>query len=62
MLPHLETEQNIDETIEMILAGKHILIVDDTIYNIMMLRILIRNVKDLKIEEAYNGKDALEKF
>jgi len=46
----------------MILTRKHILIVDDTVYNIMMMKILMRNVKDLRIEEAYNGKDALKKF
>jgi len=48
--------------LEKLLANKHILIVDDTIYNILTLKILLRNAKDLLIEEAYNGRDALEKF
>lgn len=46
----------------MILDSKHILVVDDTIYNIVSLKIFFRNVKDLQIEEAYNGRDALEKY
>ncbi|KAL4430506.1 hypothetical protein ABPG74_005431 [Tetrahymena malaccensis] len=62
MLPHLHTEQSIQQTLEMILESKHVLVVDDTIYNIISLKIFFRNVKNLNIEEAYNGRDALQKY
>ncbi|KAL4475560.1 hypothetical protein ABPG72_009249 [Tetrahymena utriculariae] len=62
MLPQLRTEQSIQQTLEMILESKHVLVVDDTIYNIISLKIFFRNVQNLNIEEAYNGRDALQKY
>ncbi|EAS05134.2 ATPase, histidine kinase-, DNA gyrase B (macronuclear) [Tetrahymena thermophila SB210] len=62
ILPHLHTEQSIQQTLEMILESKHVLVVDDTIYNIISLKIFFRNVQNLNIEEAYNGRDALQKY
>ncbi|KAL4446146.1 hypothetical protein ABPG74_021685 [Tetrahymena malaccensis] len=38
------------------------LIVDDQPFNIMAFKIVLKNFKQIAITEAYNGKDAFEKF
>ncbi|EGR30178.1 hypothetical protein IMG5_138970 [Ichthyophthirius multifiliis] len=40
----------------------NILIVDDVICNITCLKILLKPLKNLNIDEAYNGKEAVEKI
>ena len=38
------------------------LIVDDSLFNIAAYKLILKNYKPLSITEAYNGKDAFEKY
>ncbi|KAL4451040.1 hypothetical protein ABPG74_021362 [Tetrahymena malaccensis] len=44
------------------LCNKKIMIVDDTVFNILALKILFKNISNLMINEAYNGEQAVSLF
>ncbi|EAR92891.2 ATPase, histidine kinase-, DNA gyrase B (macronuclear) [Tetrahymena thermophila SB210] len=44
------------------LCNKKIMIVDDTVFNILAMKILFKNISNLVINEAYNGEQAVNLF
>ncbi|KAL4445517.1 hypothetical protein ABPG74_004591 [Tetrahymena malaccensis] len=51
----------IDMLNQLIWKKTNLLIVDDTIFNIMALKTILKNVNNLVFDEAYNGQQAIEK-
>lgn len=48
--------------IKKLLKGKRVMIVDDTIFNILALKLFLAGIPELIIYEAFNGKLAVELF
>ncbi|EAS07821.2 response regulator receiver domain protein (macronuclear) [Tetrahymena thermophila SB210] len=55
------TNYQLDMLNQLIWKKTNLLIVDDTIFNIMALKTILKNVNNLVFDEAYNGQQAIEK-